>query len=182
VPSAPLPDVNPHLIQKSIKPLSHKLADGGVRFVIVYFLFPLVGHASLYYNGSLCGIKIICAVVVFNTDKEQSKRLMKSAFLHGAMAITDFAIGHLSLIYGALYALTPTGVVSVQGVILSKYETNVPHNGTGSSPSPDLRCIYERFADIMMNLATGNSEKKWWHSRVWEWVSSKITKSQEAKK
>ena len=163
VPSAPPPDNVP----KPIKPLSHKLADGGVRFVIVYFLFPLVGHASLYCNGSLCGIKILCAVAVFNTDKEQSKRLMKSAFLHGSMAITDFAVGHLSLVYGALYALTPTGVLSVQEVVFSRYETTVSHEGKEASPPPDVRCVYERIADICINMMTGSWQEDKWYWRLW---------------
>ncbi len=181
MPSAPPLENAPSTIPKLIKPLSHNLFDGGCRFVIVYLGFPLVGHASLYYNSSLSGIKILCAVAVFNTDREQSKRLMKSAFLHGSMAVTDFAIGHLSFFYGALYALTPTGVMKVQKVVFSQYETTVQHEGKEASPQLDLRPVYERIADIFINMTTGSFQEDKWYWRLWTKLRSWKTTAQEKK-
>ncbi len=167
-PSAPPEETAP----RSVKPLSHKLADGGVRFVVVYFFFPLVAQASLYGNGALCCIKIFCAVAVFNTDKEQSKQLMRSALLHGAIGVTDFAIGQLAFVYGVLYALTPSGVMNVQEVILNKYETIDPLS------SSDMRSIYERCVDVLIKLMTESPKEEPWYRRLWQKLSFRKTQEQ----
>ncbi|MBS0615580.1 MAG: hypothetical protein JSR58_03390 [Verrucomicrobia bacterium] len=165
-PSKPVPQEKepPPVPSKAV---STRFIEACIRGVVAYILLPHLGHAGMLYNASFGGAKLVCAVLIYKTDKDAAHRLYKDCVMHGAMFVSDFAVSYFALIVAIGFTVYPSGCKMALEKLLKEYKTEYK---VENDIRQDLRPIFERFCDYFIAWLTSSPESPWYH-RLWSKVS-----------